>query len=240
MYRLVLFLLLVFCLVLTAGGQTKISKKKFLSPSSEDLIEAKKQGFRVFKILPRGMFDYEKNELSVRGGGAYYSFVKKSHSYNDIPQIEFMNLVFARNKTPQIESRNSVTVDFLKVGFYGANYGFIADLEEVSLAEVTQESKSAKFLMGYKPDSGELSARYAYQRIREDFVVEGIKYSQTFAAVVGHTYILRAISFNEADTLVAFHVYRKDADGGLIIFWKMIKEFKVPYLKPSNKTLTQQ
>lgn len=238
MYRLVLFFLFMLCLVLAAGGQTKISKKKILEPSSEDLTEAKKQGFRVFKILPRGMF--KDNELPPRGGGAYYSFVRKSHSYDDIPQIEYMQLVINRINNPRIESPKSVSVDFLQVGFYGANYGFIADLGEIPLAEITPESKTAKFLTSYKPDSGELSARYAYQRVREDFEVEGIKYSQTYAAVVGHTYILRAISFGEADTLVAFHLYRKAADGGLIIFWKLIKEFKVPYLKSSNKTLTQQ
>lgn len=242
MYRMVKILLFILCLVLAASGQTKISKKKVLSPSTEDLIEAKKQGFRVFKILPRGMF--KDDELSVRGGGAYYSFVRKSHSYNEIPQIELFKLgIHVRRsgsytEVPKTEFIN-LPVDFLQVGFYGANYGFIADLGEVPLAEVTPESKNTKFLMGYNPDKDELAARYAFKRIREDFEVEGIKYSGAYAAVVGHTYILRAISFDEADSLVAFHVYRKESDGGLIIFWKMIKEFKVPYLKRSNKTLTQ-
>lgn len=41
---------------------------------------------------------------------------------------------------------------------------------------------------------------------------------------------LRSINFREADTLVALKVYRKDADGSLIIFWKTIKNFEKPLL----------
>src|SRR5690349_16718769 len=110
----ILVLLLVFAL--SAFGQT--AAKDILLPTDADLSEARAQGFEVFKILPREMFDFERNELNVRGGGAFYSFVKKSHSYNEIPQLEL--------------EKN----DNLSVGFYGANYGFIADLGETPLTGV--------------------------------------------------------------------------------------------------------
>src|SRR4051812_18820593 len=116
--------ILIFTLlfVFAVKGQSEYSVKNILSPVESDVAVAKAQGFEVFKILPRRMFDYEKNELSVRGGGAYYSFAKQSHSYDEIPQIELQS-------------------DNLSVGFYGASYGFIADLGEAPLSEISSESK---------------------------------------------------------------------------------------------------
>lgn len=49
---------------------------------------------------------------------------------------------------------------------------------------------------------------------------------------------MRAISFDEADTLVAFKIHRKDTDGSLIIFWKLIKDFEIPKLE-RNKNVAE-
>jgi hypothetical protein len=62
------------------------------------------------------------------------------------------------------------------------------------------------------------------------FERENIIYKNRFPVTVGHTYVLRAISYDEADTLVAFKVHRKDTDGSLIIFWKPIKNYEKPLL----------
>jgi hypothetical protein len=42
---------------------------------------------------------------------------------------------------------------------------------------------------------------------------------------------LRAITFDRADVLVALKIHRKDADGSLIVFWKMLEVFDVPTIK---------
>ena len=55
-------------------------------------------------------------------------------------------------------------------------------------------------------------------------------YKDRLPAIVGHTYLLRAVSFKEADVLVAFKVHRRDADGSLIIFWKLLERFVTPVL----------
>lgn len=201
----------VFSLFFVFAAQGQTSLNEILMPSASDYAEAKNQGFEVFKLAPRGMFDYERNELSLRGGGAYYSFVNKSHSYNETPQVELQN-------------------DELSVAFYGANYGFIADLGETPLTETGRKNKSTRFLFNYEPKKIETEAREEYQRIGKGFEKEGLKYKQRFAAVVGHTYILRAISYDEADTLVALKVHRRDADGSLTIFWKLLKNFEKPLL----------
>src|SRR5207237_3743525 len=87
----VLFFTLLF--VFAANGQNAFTNvnNNILSPTEADSVEAKAKGFKIFKILPRGMFDYEQNDLSIRGGGAYYSFVKESNSYNEILQLKLQN-----------------------------------------------------------------------------------------------------------------------------------------------------
>lgn len=224
--RLFLSLFLLVAGVSFASGQTcspesealKILKqpsnsvgKVVISPDENDFEMASQDGARVFRILPRETFDFEKNPFSVRGGGAYYSFVKRSHSYNDTPQIE-------------LQKNN------LSVGFYGANYGFIADLGDVPLSEISRESENLRFLLNYDPVVLESEARNEYKRISHGFEVEGVKYKKSLSAVAGHTYILRAVSYDEADTLVAFRIFRQDANGSLVVFWKFIEHFRTPIL----------
>lgn len=187
------------------------NKETVISPDKSDFETASQDNAQVFRLLPRGAFDFEKNSFSVRGGGAYYSFVKQSHSYNDTPQIELQ--------------RNN-----LSVGFYGANYGFIADLGGVTLSEISRESEKLGFLLNYKPVAFESEARSEHGKISRGFEIEGLKYKKSLPAVVGHTYVLRAISYDEADTIVAFRIFRRDADGSLIIFWKLIENFDKPIL----------
>jgi hypothetical protein len=206
----VLFLLLVF--VFAAQGQERVSMQSLLLPSATDLADAKKQGLEIFKILPRGMFGYERNELALRGGGAYYSFVKKSHSYNEIPQL-------------QLEQ------NYLSVGFYGRNYGLIADLgQEVSLSDLNRESKETDFLLNYQPIKYESVVATEYEKIGRGFEYGGVNYKKHLPAVVGHSYLLRAISYEQADSLVAFQIRRQEADGSLVIVWKTIEQFEKPVL----------
>jgi hypothetical protein len=60
--------------------------------------------------------------------------------------------------------------------------------------------------------------------------IDGVQYRQNRPAIVGHTYLLRAISYGEADTLVAFQIHRRETDKSLIIFWKALESFEKPLL----------
>lgn len=203
--------ILIFMLALVCAASAQTPAGNILSPSAAYAAEAKRLGFEVFKILPRGMFDEEKNEMALRGGGAYFSFATKSHDYNEIPQ-----LVLQKND--------------LSVGFYGANYGFLADLGETPLADISPESKAVDFLFNYKPKQSEAEAREEYRKIGKGLEIDGVQYRQNRPAIVGHTYLLRAISYGEADTLVAFQIHRRETDKSLIIFWKALESFEKPLL----------
>jgi hypothetical protein len=184
-------------------------EKIILQPDRQDLTAAAQEGNAgVFRILPREKYD--KDVFKVRGGGAYYSFTNGSHSYDSTPQI-------------------SLEQNFLQVGFYGASYGFLTDLGETQLAKIDEKTKGVNLLASYQPPLELVKARIEQKKAR-GFEAENIAYKDRLPAIVGHSYVVRAISYDEADVLVAFKIYRRDADGSLIIFWKLLENFEKPLL----------
>jgi hypothetical protein len=177
-----------------------------LKPDAVYKEAAEAEGFNVFKILPRG----NDQKISARGGGAYYSFTSRSHSYDDIPQLGLEKGV-------------------LKVGFYGAHYGLMADLGAASLSAVDKSLPEVAFLDEYKPPIYEPEIRKEQTR-SHNYSVNGLNFSRRQKAVAGHTYVLRAIGFGESDTMVAFNIREIYPDGSAVIFWKEIKQFEVPKL----------
>ncbi len=198
------------------NNQIKTLEKDVILPSAKDLREAQKEGFSVFRIMPREIYD---GVFTIRGGAAFYSFTNKLHNYNNIPQI-------------QLEG------DSLSVGFAGADYGFIADLEEIPLREINKETKGVNFLINYQSPNNEPLARSEFTKSIKGFEIDGVNFKQSISAIVGHNYILRAITYNQADISVAFKVHRKDMDGSLIIFWKLLENFETPKLE-RNKTVVK-
>ncbi len=190
------------------NSQIRTLEKEFLLPAPKDLKRSQTQNFSVFRLMPREKFDHQ---FIVQGGGSYFSFITGSHDYQKIAQIN-------------LEQNN------LGVGFAGADYGFIADLGEISLMDITEETAEVKFLINYKPPTNEPDVRFEQSKAH-NYEENGLIYKSRVPAVVGHSYILRAISFDDADMLVAFKIYRKDTDGSLIIFWKLIKNFEKPTFK---------
>lgn len=183
-------------------------EKIILQPDRADLSAAKLENAGVFRLLPREKYD--KDVFKVRGGGAYYSFTNQSHSYDQTPQI-------------------SLEQNQLSVGFYGASYGFLTDLGRIELAKIDEKNKSVLFLANYQPPREEPQARAEKKRAR-GFELENAAYKDRLPVAVGNTYLLRAVSYGEADVLVAFKIHRQDADGSLIIFWKLLENYEKPLL----------
>jgi hypothetical protein len=183
-------------------------EKIILQPDKEDLISATQENVNVFRLLPREKYD--KDVFKVRGGGAFYSFTSQSHNYDLIPQI-------------------GLEQNYLQVGFYGASYGFLTDLGEIQLAKIDAKTKGVSLLAKYQPPLELPKVRIEQAKAR-GFEAENIAYKDRFPAIVGHSYIVRAISYDEADVLVSFKIHRQDADGSLIIFWKLLENFEKPLL----------
>jgi hypothetical protein len=71
------------------------------------------------------------NRLTIRGGGAYYSFTRLTHEYGLGSDIELQPVPTNDFVAPPIAE-----YDFL-TGFAGADYGFIVTLGNVPLEKVT-------------------------------------------------------------------------------------------------------
>jgi hypothetical protein len=182
-------------------------EKDIMSPDAKDSALAARLGVSAIRLLPREKYDHV---LAINGGGAYYSFFLKSQAYGRGSDI-------------------GLEQGYLSVGFAGADYGFMYDLGEIALDDVTKDSKEAFFLVGYKPPSSEPEVRIEQRRALE-YDANGVIYKSRWSSIVGHTYLVRSINFDDSDILVAFTINRKDTDGSLIIFWKTIENFEKPKL----------
>jgi len=200
-------------------------EKEFLSPTAEDLnahaafLSQPETG--LVRLLPRELFDsdtYKNNKktITMRGGGAYYSFSRLTHEYGYGSDI-------------QLASGN------LSVGFAGADYGMLVSLGEIGLDEITVEDPRAAFISSHNPSSQEPKARLdAKQFAGKGTIVDDIEYRNRVPVKVNNTYLLRSIGYRMSDVLVAFKVVRKDTDGSVILAWKLLKKYPVPTLARSE------
>lgn len=196
-------------------SKLKTREDAFLEPSPEDRISFTEllgqKDTALIRLLPREDFD-QKNKLSIRGGGAYYSFARLTHEYGYGSDIE-------------LQQGN------LSVGFAGADYGMLANLGDIPLDSVTLDTPSVRVLALHAPPRLLSKARVEQRRTGEGVLFDNVLYKHAIPAVVDSTYIVRSVDYGDSDVLVAFRVVRKDADGSLILAWKMLKRFEVPQLK---------
>ena len=185
-----------------------------VTPLAPDVQQAESEGAQVFRLNPREIYG---SFAAPQGGGCYYSFSEKSHDYQHTAQIELQQ-------------------GYLSVGFAGADYGFMIDLGERGMTDISEETPEVKFLYNYAAPSDEPVARAEYRKLQK-YEAEGFIYKNRFPAVVGHSYLLRAITYSRSDTLVALRIIRKDTDGSLIIYWKPLKTFDKPELKPNDPAI---
>jgi hypothetical protein len=192
--------------------QLKMKEDEFLAPSAEDRARfAEFLGQRdtgIARLMPREKY---RDKMTIREGGAYYSFTRQSNSYDADPQI-------------------ALEQGMLRTGFTGADFGFLTSLGDAPLEQVGLVSEAVAYLAEFVAPAPEPSAREQQRRTGTGFIDAGHTYRSYLPAVINHTYILRSISYDRSDVLVAFRVARKDTDGSLILLWKKLKEFPTPFL----------
>ena len=205
-------------------NQLNVLEDQFLAVSDADrtafadLLTQPDTG--LIRLLPRDTFDsevYRKNNktLTLRGGGAYYSFVKKTHEYGYGSDIELDH-------------------DYLSVGFAGYDYGMILKLADVPLKSLTAEHVEAATLINYETPTNEPEIRREQMRFGSGAVIDGFALASRVKAEIGATYLLRSIDYETSDVLVAIKVVRKDSDGSMIIAWKLLKNLPTPHAVRDN------
>jgi hypothetical protein len=194
----------------------------FLSPAEEDreaYAEFLKQPHTgLIRLLPREKYDSDVysskivKSLTIRGGGAYYSFARLTHEYGYGSDIA------------------------LESGYLSmADYGMLTKLGDVPLEEITLEHPGARFMAAFNPPGEESKARLEYQRFAgPGTTIHNELYQGRVPVEVNKTYLLRSISYDRSDILVSFRVIRKDSDGSVIIAWKLLKNYPKPAFARNN------
>ena len=202
--------------VATLQGQLKVKEAIFLQPDQTDFTTnaqfLAQPDTGLIRILPREKFD---GVLSTRGGGAYYSFVRLVHEYGFGSDLS-------------LERGN------FKVGFAGADFGFLVSLGNTDLNTVTVDHSGVKYLATSAAPLVEAEARQQYQRGGQGFTENGFLHRGTLPIAQNSAYALRSVGYGDSDVLVAFRVMREDSDGSLILQWKLLRRFSTPELNGSS------
>ena len=192
--------------------QLKQKEDELLAPSAEDRVRfaqfLSQRDTGIARLMPREKY---RDKLTIREGGAYYSFTRQSNSYDRDPQI-------------------GLDQGSLNTGFAGADFGFLTSLGDAPLEDVGLASQAVAYLAEFVAPAPEPSAREQQRRTGAGFIDAGHTYRRSLPAVINHTYILRSISYDRFDVLIAFRVVREDTDGSLVLLWKKLKEFPTPFL----------
>jgi uncharacterized protein with PIN domain len=197
--------------------QIKAREAVLLAPSKEDRRAyaefIAQSGAGIVRLLPREKWD---GKLSTRGGGAFYSFERLTHEYGFGSDVMLEQNQFA-------------------VGFAGASFGFMLNLGDVPLENVSAETEAVQFMASFKAPSVEAEARTSYRQFGDgDGHTAGQwTYRSRLPAVASNTYALRSINYGGSDLLVAFRVARKDDDGSAVLLWKLLQKYPTPTLQRS-------
>jgi hypothetical protein len=204
-------------------------EKSYLAPAEEDQVQyaafVRSPNSGLVRLLPREKFDteaYTDNDRAIitRGGGAYYSFTKLRHEYGYATDIELQQNQFT-------------------VGFAGFDYGFLTNLGDVPLENISADTPAFALFADYKPPREEPQVRSEQMRFAQGSELEGVQAKRTLPVKLNSTYLMRSMTFREADVLVAFKVVRIDSDGSVTLLWKLLKKFEAPDVNRSQRAAGQ-
>jgi hypothetical protein len=212
----------------TKRAELSALEKKLLAPSAEDRSAyaefLRQPDTGLTRLLPREVYESDsyktnKKTLTVRGGGAYYSFALRTHEYGYGTDI-------------------GLEQGYLKSGFAGFNFGIMTNLGNVPFEQITFDHPSAHFVSTYNAPATELDVRAEQTRFQRGATVDETVYSSRLPVEVNSTYLVRSIDYHSQENvnvLVALRIVRKDTDGSIIIVWKILKKYAKPPEVALNK-----
>ena len=169
--------------------------EEILAVNVQDRAEADKIGANTARLFPSGLL---KNIMSGSSDNSDYSFMQLSGSY-PFPEIEYKN--------NSLQFKNSEE-----------SFGFITNIGGTLLETINEQNKEFIALAKY-----ELSEKF--NSIENEYSNEGITFRHKIQIVVGNSYLIRAFNQWGNDGIFAVKVHRKDSDGSIVLFVKLIKDF---------------
>jgi hypothetical protein len=181
----------------------------------DDTSLAPSTGFA--RILQRGEWDALVPETDF---GAYYSFVRRSNSWDDVPEL-------------------GLEQDLLWSGLSGHSIGLIVDLgivpfaelgavmggaEPAHITEATREALAFLHLVQLAPRDPE-TGRYVSPEDQER--IQAFELDRGTSALVGHTYAMRSAVRGSHDHLVVFTLIGED-ESGYSLAWRIVQTWPAP------------
>jgi hypothetical protein len=192
-------------------------EKIIMSPDKADIEAAVRDNVNVFRLMPARTND--DTYTSIRGAGSVYSFYFRRPDFGHGADISL---------APE---------DLLYVqGVSGI--ALVTDLGEIPFNTVSLGIESVSTLINYQnlTDVSRLPSTINSLPHDKNFEIEKTSFRRVWPATVGHTFIGRFVQIDYYDTLIAFNIRRKDNDGSLIIFWKMLDQFDTQKSNLERKT----
>ncbi|MEW6127127.1 MAG: hypothetical protein AB1757_08815 [Acidobacteriota bacterium] len=225
-------------------------QKKYLAGSAEDRLQyaqfLKQSNTGLIRLLPK--VDYEtsltvsatapEQAMPIRGGGAFYSFGKKTHVYGFWSDLGLQENIFLTQVTR------------LSLGLFTA-------LGDVALESVTLQTSGVEYLHKLNVPTRYSEASAEAKRYAAGFKEGNFSYRSGIRVVPGITYVLRSITYKRpdfirfipgttitispfnpyqgADIIVAFRVIRQEESGAVTILWKRLKKSSAPEMKRDKK-----
>ena len=202
-----------------AAKRAELSKLEtaFLAPPEEDRARyaefLRQPDTGLFRLMTRESSNGQESRMAVtiRGGGAFYSFKDRTNEYVNSSAIS-------------LEQGEFTTM------MAGTNYSLLANIGDVPLESVSLETSAAQVLAQHIPAEDEPHARIEQRKSQHGATIGGITYKERQPVKINSTYVLRSVNYSSSDTLVAFRVVRIDDDDSAIILWKLLKKYPTPYL----------
>jgi hypothetical protein len=172
------------------------------------------------RILPKNAPEFAERDKAMRGGGAFFSFVRDDHEYGSGSDIGLDHNAF-------------------NVGFAGADYGFLLNAGAIDVAELGKLSSEPpkgidssrqdawKFMWTYAPPQDITDIRKEQKR-SDGFSVGGANLARNAIVAKGNLYLLRSVLIRQSDVLVALLVTDVLDDGSVVIAWRTLRNFDTP------------
>ncbi len=201
-------------------------EKKVLAASAEDQKAnasfLHQHGTGIFRLLAASDITVNASNprnsvvVPIRGGGAYYSFTKRTNDFDEWADIAL---------------RNGVLVTGVAV----RSLGVMNTLGSAALESITIETPGVAYLAKFVPPSTIDEAGKQFKSLARGVPDGEFTYKLSMPVLADTTYVLRSIEYKRSDSLIAFRIVRQDADGNLTIIWKELKKFQVPTLNVPKK-----
>ena len=201
----------------------KLAYKDFLKQKDTGLIRLLSRKEENERMMVSA--DNPTAYIPFRDGGASYSF--SARNYGDEFVASELLLETISSDPPR------------KTFYLTAYLGFITNLGDAALEDVTVDRKEARFLVDLIAPNRE-SALREYQRMSSSgFEKNAVFYSRWSPAENNTTYLARTIQYESADLLVAFRTVREEPDGSFVILWKILKKNPAPVFKKKRVLLIE-